>query len=423
MFLAMIKKRINREIEHFRELSLEARQLLLSYALFEFAYPLFFTFITTFILRRQNDFLEVAVYNLASFFTIPIAFWLNGWLFKYVSLSKMYAVGLVSQGLIASLVFFIPFQGYLSLFIFGLLQGLAMGLYWGNRNYLSLSLVSDNKRTFFTGLEMIAAIFASLVVPPILGTLLSFAERTQLYTVTGAYQVSGVIGIILLSIAGAWFLKKPIKNPQPQKLFITQPNKLWNQVRLSEIFRGTESGLMLFAIPLITFTLLGKEAELGTLQGLAALISMVLIYSVVRKVTIDKRLSVARRTIEAFIGITGLFAATFSIEAAILLVLSFSFIQKVRWSATNPISMRAIDLVDGENNQDTYAYVADREFFLNVGRVFGVLFLAAMMYFFGQVVAIRYVLLITAILQIFFWLQLKKIVAICASPHSDINAG
>jgi YQGE family putative transporter len=368
-------------------------------------YPLIGLFVNAFILRQTNDFVAVAIYNLGTFFAIPIGFYLNGFILKRHPIALPFLFGMVGQAVVACLVFFFSFQSWWALFAFGLLQGIPMGLYWGNRNFINLQVTHDESRNYFTGLEMILYTIASTTMPLIVGWTIALGGVTQLYSASFAYQLLGLLAIVFMYAGGRKILSAKLDHPKFEKLWIRKPSVIWTTARLVEVFRGLQNAIDLFLIPLVIFHFLGREGLLGTLQSIAAAMGVIILYGLARFLTPRKRIHTLFVNIVALIAISLIFAIGFSQVTALIYVLFAGTIHLISWLTSNPISMRTIDEEDGGDNRDNYAYVCDRELFLNVGRAIGIGVFIVFIHYTSQQIGLRFIPLVISLSQLlFFWL-------------------
>jgi YQGE family putative transporter len=128
------------EKSHFDELGDTAKLLFYSYTLFLLSYPMMGTFLNAYLWRQSSDISLIAIYNLGFFVALPIGFYLNGMLLRTISLLRLYWLGTILQGLAAFLTIFLPSANLNRIFVYGLMFGLGGGIYWANKNYLSLKI-------------------------------------------------------------------------------------------------------------------------------------------------------------------------------------------------------------------------------------------------------------------------------------------
>lgn len=368
----MLLSTLKHEWQLISRLSPVARALLWSTLLYDSVYPLLFVFINAFILRQTQDIVAVALYNAGSFVTLPLTFWANGKLIHPIGLRRLFQVGLVSQGIVVLLLFFIQFSGWAGLFLFGLLQGVAMGFYWANRNFLTLEATTDENRIYYTGLETVITTVCGVVVPLLVGVAIEWGDRAAWYSAITAYKVLGVGALGCLFGASTPFARLTLNHPRSRQVWVTHPSKLWQINRWQEAGTGFYTGIGYFLPTLLIFALLGREATLGTLQSSSALLGALFIYVVSRLSKPRHRVGNIWLVVGALLLIAGWASATFSVWAVTAYILFAGLAYHLIWLNSNPLSMRVIDLEEEGSSLNNYAYVCDRELFLNLGRLAGV---------------------------------------------------
>lgn len=368
-----------------------------------------FVFVNAFILRQTASAVAVAWYNLGLFITIPIAFLLNGILMKYKTIQFWHWVGLIGQALTALALLWWKVTGIGEIFLFGLLQGIPMGLYWSNRNFLILDTTDDANRTYYVGLEMVITTLASVVMPVIVGFVIKSSEVTNLYTVNQAYLSMGIVALVLTTYGGWRLAGLTIKQPRPKALILRNISPSWWLVRLSEVLYGVQNGFDLFVVPIIVFTFLGKEGTLGLAQSAAALISSVGLYILARKIRPNQRVTVLFRSIVGLTVLTLVFVGVFQREVAFIYIVLISTFAHLNWLARNPIANKAIEDQEGGDSTNNYAYVCDREILLNTGRIIGVMLFFGLNWSLGEQTALRLALLVAVGCQLALVVTVKKL--------------
>lgn len=408
--LNTLTSRITSEYHHFLLLSQAARKLLLSFSFYELVIPLIFSFINAFLFRQTASFTSVVIYNLGLFISIAVFFYVNGLLIKFISLKWLYVAGLVGQGLVLNALFFLPIDSWVGLFGFGLLQGVFVGLYWANRNFMSIEITTDSNRTYFVGLEQIFAIGSELLAPLVIGGVISLGALYGWYQVDVAYQGLGIFSLLILIVGAVAVRSVIVENPVIPFLLIRKPSAQWWYVRLAEIIYGSFQGSYLFITPLLVFVLIGEEGMLGLLQSGAALITLLLMYYFSRKLQPTQRVKLITITMMVLFAISVMLALFFNTIAGITLVILASPINHLRWIAWSPTVMSAIDAQDGDASSN-YAYVADRELFMNIGRMVGIAFFIGLISWSSDASAIRFSPLLIALLQLGFAWAVQQVLA------------
>lgn len=398
--LQMIARILTHELNHLRVLSASAKGLLTSITLYELTLPVFTIFINAYIYRETRDVTAVALYNLGMFMTLPFTYLVNGTLLNFINVKILMLLGLILKGLaLVALIYF----GQLSLaqvFIFGLIQGVPLGLYWANRSFLGLECTKDRNRNYYVGLEMTGITVAKIIAPVVIGVVIARGEAWVLYSAHGAYQALSIISLIVLLLSAVPLFKMTTKYMPQTHLLMTRPSKRWSYIRLMEVLRGVHNSLDFFMPTLIVFLLVGREESLGTFQSISAIISLFLIYFVARHMKVTDRLKYLRLSLGLFFLNAAILFLVFTPLTAILYFLLSSFLAQLLYASREPLVLSVIEADDHGNRKHDYAYVSDREIFLNIGRAIGIVPFLFLLQHLSNLHTIRLLPLITATIQL-----------------------
>ena len=142
-----------------------ARRLSISYFLRSTAYPLISLFTSAYIWQTNKDLTLLILYYIGNFVVLPPVFIANQWLLRHIPLKKLYATSVVMTGISSLMVVFYRSSTPHAYIFYGILYGLANGIYWANRNFLTLRHTTPDTRSYFTGLQFTLGTIASVIVP------------------------------------------------------------------------------------------------------------------------------------------------------------------------------------------------------------------------------------------------------------------
>jgi YQGE family putative transporter len=329
-------------------------------------------------------------------------------LLKRISILYPFIWGFIGQAVVIGSIFFIKEVSWQNLFIIGLIQGLPMGFYWANRNYISLASTQDHERSYFVGLEMALTTLMGVVVPFFYGWIITVGEWSGAYSVDTAYRFLAVIVVISLILGAVIFAAAQIRNPDIDQIILKKVPRGWKWARIQEVFRGMMNASDMFIPMLMVFQFGGVEGSAGTLQAMSALIGSGFFYSLGRKIKVTQRLSLLKFTIWLLLIVTIGFSWFYNWWWMIIFVLGMPVCNNLLWLSLNPIIMKSID--DAEDARNAYAMVADRELFLNIGRVMGILMFLTLLNQLSTVLALRLFVLIMGVSQIGAWWSTHQLV-------------
>ncbi len=381
---------IREEYAYFQKLGSDAQHLLLSYVLTGITDPILFIFLNAFLWERSNNLLLLAWYNASMFLGLPLGFYLNGQFLKKYSPTKMYLIGCLSQGIVASLLFFFSLVTYPFLFFFGLTFGIATAFYWANRNLLSLRTTNSENRIYFSSLESTLATPISIVMPFIIGWFIYFGRIVHLYTLNQAYQLLATFAIFVLFFVGLVVRNVKIELSPIRHLIVRKASNHWHLYRLYTIFSGLQGGIAIFLPTIMILSFLGKENVVGTIQGIASIFSAIAIYFVGRFASSSSRVQIFFISFILLL-LSGLSFGIFFSGLGVLLYFVFSSLQApFGWAGASSLSQDTIDTEEEDSLYNHYAFVFDEEIFLNTGRIAGVIVFFLLVTQFSSSFALRF---------------------------------
>jgi YQGE family putative transporter len=346
----------------------------------------------------------VAVYQLAMYAGIVFASMINGELLKRIKVKLLYSFGILVSGISMLVMMFARSTGIIELTIAGIAMGIAAGFFWTNRYLLALNATNDNNRNYFFGLESFFFSISSIIVPVGVGAFLAKVSMTGLLginlDINQAYQVVTTVVFIITIIACIILSKGVFHNPEQKKYLYFKFDKLWNKLLALSGLKGLVQGFLVTAPAILVLRLVGDEGALGLIQGIAGLLTAILVY-VLGRITKPKHriLVFAFGIILFFIG-TMVNALLFSAIGVIVFVLCKVFFQPLHDLAYFPIMMRVIDIVSKKEGRNEYAYIMSHEIGLFLGRAVGLSIFILLAYYVSEVFALKYALVVVAIIQL-----------------------
>ncbi len=382
-----------------KDLSAPQRRLLSSFFLFGLAAPMVVVYANTFLWRQSQDVVVLALFNIGSYTGISLGFLFNAYLLRFFESGKLYALGCLLQGLVPMILVALGEQSATFVLPLGLILGIAQGFFWGNRNALTSLFTKGPQRYQFISVETALGILAGVISPLLIGWFIAFGETLPTYTVTQAYQITSVVGFLLLLISGllAWsFAMEPFA---PNHLFLNKVSSLWKRERLTEVVNGIASGIE-SVLPLVIILLfLGEEEAVGSVKALTAILSAVVIYAIGKRVRHNHHTLLFSFWI-LFNLVGGIvFAIFYSPAAAIALFILGGLVGSLRWSSFITVMYEIVDKETGRDGSHRFLYLLDREFFLNSGRVIG-LGLLILLYWYSPEAFVRFGVIGIVLLQI-----------------------
>ena len=181
-----------------------------------------------------------------------------------------------------------------------------------------------------------------------------------------------------------------------------------------EALRGIGQGFMITAPAMLTVKLIGgQEGALGIIQTTGNILLIVVFYTIARLTRPEHRISIL------FFGL-GLFVIGCACNA--LLFSAFGFLAfmgcQIVSSALiecsfSPVVMLVIDLLSTKEQRNKFAYILSNELALSVGRLAGGLLFISSAIYISDVFALRYILLVVAVIQFCSYFLCTQVLATC----------
>jgi YQGE family putative transporter len=371
--VGLLRKALLNEYKQFHRLSKQGQKFALSMFLYNIIHPIFTIFINAFLWRQTQDVMIVALFNLAMFCTLPIGFYGNGHLLKRFSVKKLFFAGAILRAFLVALIIFSPMVTELSIVLFGLSYGFAQGIFWSNKNLLTVELTTSANRIYFSSIDFISQTINNIIIPSAIGALLVFGTNNQLYSVQQGYYIVAIAMILLSFLMGSAIKKINVKTPEIGNIVLQNGTRQWNFARGITALIGLLTGISGFLPILIILSYVGNEDSLGLVQSIAAVVSGIIMYSIARSINTRFRVKMVAVSIVTLFLASVILAFSFNPTGIFIYFALMTIATQLLFAETNSI---ILDLIDRENvEQDNkYMYVFDLEMVLNVGRVTGIMF-------------------------------------------------
>jgi YQGE family putative transporter len=377
------------------------RMLLLTNMAYAFAIPVIELFIGAYIIRKSNDVSLVMVYQLAQGTGIPITFMLNGFLLRYIHISKLYALGMIISGLDMAVMMLLPELDMGGIGLIGFIMGLSYGFFWANRVSLALASTRDDNRNYYYGLETFFFTLASIIMPLLAGYFIAATQKLGWLggSVNSAYHVLTGLVILLTIIASFIASRGQFENPKQARFLYFRFHRLWNKMLGMAALKGVAQGFVIAAPVMLIMKLVGREGSVGTIQSSGALLSAVMLYILGRKTNPRHRLKIFTAGLGLFLIGALINMSLYSATGAVIFVGCLVFARPLLDLAYFPIQLGVIECVAAKEHRSQFTYIFSHEVGLYVGRLFGCMLFILVARFVSEDAALRYALLGVAALQ------------------------
>jgi YQGE family putative transporter len=291
----------------------------------------------------------------------------------------------------------------------GITMGLSFGFYWANRDFLALATTNDRNRNYYYGLETFFYTIIAVVIPVTIGWFIeSKGEGTF---VKQAYLIITGCVFIITILASIVCFRGKFENPPPRKFVFFKFHPLWYKLLSLALLKGLAQGFLVTAPAMLIMLLLGKEGALGTAQSVGAIIAAVIMYVIGRLSKPEDRIKIFATGLILF-AIGAIFnGVLFDATGVVIFILLLLIAKPLMDLAYFPIQFRVIDIVSKIEKRGEYAYILNHEAGLYVGRFLGAGTFLVIAYTVSTEGALRYAIIIIAILQLASIWVAKNIIA------------
>lgn len=400
--------KLKKELLHFKSQSHNFKTLTLTNLIYSMVLPVIDIFVAAYVMRSSNDPTKVVVYQLTIYTGIPLTFLINGWLLNRFPIKVLYSFGMVLSGISMMIMMSLKTLDITGIGIAGIVMGMSFGFYWANRDFLALATTDDSNRNYYYGLETFFYTIIAVVIPVLIGWFI------ELYGNTGdaklAYKiVTGLVFLITIAASVMCFTGK-FQNPVHKKFIYFKFDPYWYKLLFLAVLKGLVQGFLVTAPAMLIMLLLGKEGALGTAQSLGAAFAAVLMYIIGRNTGPQHRVYVFGAGLMLFT-IAALINGILFNETGVILFMLFLLLAKPLLDlAYFPIQFSVIDLLSKKEKRSEFAYILNHEAGLYIGRLTGAGTFLILAYCFSNEIALRYAIMIVAIIQLSSYWVAKSII-------------
>lgn len=404
------------EYRHFKSYPHNMRVLLITNLLYACVLPVIDIFVGAYVMRNSHDVKMVVIYQLTVYTGIPFTFLLNGFLLQHFQIRRLYSAGMLLSGVSMSIMMCLKSLSLGGIAVAGLLMGMSFGLFWANRDFLALSTTNNENRNYYYGLETFFYTNTYVVIPFIIGWFIEAAGRGNWFGngADAAYQiVTGVVFLITI-FASVVVHRGKFANPPPTRFIFFHFHSLWNRMQLLAILKGLMQGYIVTAPAILIMRLVGQEGALGTIQAAGGIISAFLLYLIGRTTAPVHRLGIFALGLSLFVAGSACNAILFSSLGVMLFMVCLLLARPLHDIAYFPIQMLVIDTVSAIERRNQFAYIFVQEFGFYIGRFAGCGLFILLAYRVSDTFALRYALLIVALVQMLSLPVAKMILRGCS---------
>ena len=402
-------KKLKTEIGHFKSQSHNFQILVLTNLVYAIVLPVIDIFVAAYVMRSSNDPVKVVIYQLTIYTGIPLTFLLNVYLLKHFNIRKLYSAGMMLSAVSMMIMMSLKTLDLVGIGFAGITMGLSFGFYWSNRDYLALAITNDTNRNYYYGLETFFYTIIAVIIPITIGWFIeSSGDTSQIHN---AYIIITGVVFIVTVLASIVCFRGTFKNPEQKQYVFFKFHQLWYKLLSLSLLKGLVQGFLVTAPAMLIMLLLGKEGALGTAQSIGAIIAAVIMYILGRISKPSDRIKIFTAGLVLFALGAIINAVLFNQTGVILFILLLLIAKPLMDLAYFPIQFKVIDIVSKIEKRGEFAYILNHEAGLFVGRFLGAGTFLVLAYAISTEIALRYAIVIVAILQLGSIFVAKNIIA------------
>ncbi|MEO7047504.1 MAG: MFS transporter [Ferruginibacter sp.] len=404
-----MSNKLQTEIDHFKKQPHDFRILILTNLVYAFVLPVIDIFVAAYIMRNSNDPTKVVIYQLTIYTAIPLAFLLNGFLLKHFNIRKLYSAGMMLSGVSMIIMMSLKTLDITGIGVAGITMGFSFGFYWANRDYLALAITNDENRNYYYGLETFFYTIIAVIIPVTIGWFIESKGGDS--GAHSAYKVITGVVLLITIVASIVCFRGTFKNPEQKKYIFFKFHPLWYRLLFLASLKGLAQGFLVTAPAMLIMQLLGKEGALGSAQSIGAIIAAFVMYLLGRIAKPSDRIKIFAAGLILFALGAILNGILFNSTGVILFILLLLIAKPLMDLAYFPIQFQVIDIVSKIEKRGEFAYILNHEAGLYVGRFLGAGTFLVLAYAVSTEIALRYAIIIIALLQLLSIPVAQKIIA------------
>lgn len=282
-----------KELKLFLSQPHNTRILLITSLIYAFVLPVVDIFVAAYIMRNSSEAGRVVLYQLMVYSGIPITFWLNGFLLKWIKPNYLYSFGMLLSGFSMLIMISLPELHIQGIAVAGLVMGMSFGFFWSNRDYLVIVSTTDENRNYYYGVETFFNTLTFVVVPVIVGLFISNAiNYSWIGNINKAYEFVIYVVMFLAIIASLIICRGDYEKPASSKFVYLRFEPVWYKMLLVAWGKGLVQGFIVTAPAMLIMKLVGEEGELGIVQSISSLVTALMMYVIGRNLKPNRRLVV-----------------------------------------------------------------------------------------------------------------------------------
>ncbi|WP_158735098.1 MFS transporter [Alteribacillus sp. YIM 98480] len=379
------------------------------------------TFVNIYLWKQSGEVSDIALYQLASVTTQPVAFLLAGYISKKADRIISLRLGVFILTAFYLTVLFAGESAETILLLLGALLGMGFGFYWLGYNVLTFEITEPDTRDFFNGFAGLLTSFAGMIGPISAGAIITWMPDTKGYKMIFFISFFLFIMAVLLSLKMKHrHAEGPLKIPAAAKEI--KRNTAWRKILYSHFIQGLREGIFVFIIVLWVYMATNSELALGSYGFVTSAVSFAGYF------LISRFLKPSRRKKAIFIGGILLFGAVFLIvfNPSYPLLMTYGVIVSAAYPMLLvPYVSLTYDVLGKASSAGPLRieYLITKEWFINGGRAVSILLLLLGISLFDEKQIIPILMVICGSGHFFIYFVIKGIDTRFLQNKKEVNSG
>lgn len=392
-------KLFKNEYAHFKSFPRNMRILLMTNLIYALVLPIIELFVGAYILRESDNISYVVVYQLMAYFGIPVSFLVNGYLLRRIKIARLYSMGMLLSGVAMSIMMTLKSVDIVGISVSGLVMGFSYGFFWANRDFLSLSTTNDSNRNYYFSMETFFYTITFIIMPAIAGYFIVSGEQFGWYSAKAAYITLTLVVFGLTIFSSIMVHQGDFVNPKNERFVFFKFHKDWYWMLVLGAFKGIAQAAIFFFPILLILSFVGKEGSLGGLVAAGSLVTALVLYLIGRFSKPEHRIYIFSFGLLVFLLGGMINSIFFSAIGVMVYQLCNSLSRPLLDAAYFPIQLGVIDHIAEIEKRNKFAYIFNHEAGLFAGRFVGCMLFLLTAKYASPEFALRYVLVIIALIQ------------------------
>lgn len=365
------------------------------------------TYIGVYLWKASNNLVVLGWFTLLTHLSMALTFWIAGNWVKERSKMVILRLGIGVSAIFYTLVLLLGAKAIHFVWLLGIVQGLAAGLFWLAFNVLYFEVTDADNRDRFNGWSGVSGSLVGMVAPWCSGYVISRSAGES------GYRIIFIIsfGIYLAAVGVSFFLhsrrtKGDYDWRLPARVF-DGPSSAWKPVFGALAAQGLRESVFGVLIGILVYIQTRSELQLGNFALITSAIGFASFYASGkwlkpvwrRRGMLIGAAAITAATVPLFFGPGFMWLLIFGIGAALFFPLYMI-----------PMTSSVFDMIGADENtvRMRVEYVVLRELALNTGRIVGMAIFIVTVYFSKAPATLNYLLLIIGSSPLLSWLLMRN---------------